>query len=170
MIQLTAKLRKKNFKTRRFSKGTALGIGAMVTIVAIVAYFGINSMIPVNSNHPVFIAPRNNYLKALHTPQNGYVFASQSVSSGKKSGGGPSSVNPTINLIKNSVEVVHVINEDGNSDSKHNFNIDEFNVHTRDLKYFESQSITFISDKVGSFQYYCTIHPEMKGTVMVSEK
>ena len=164
-----SKKQKKNVKSKKSIKGTMIGIGVVVAVVAIVAYFGISSMIPVNSNYPVFAAPRNNYVKALHSAQAGYVFASQSVTSGKKSGGGPSSANPTIHLTKGGVEAIHVINEDKDPDSVHNFNIDAFNVHSRDLKFFESQSITFIADKDGTFEYYCTIHPEMKGSVIVDE-
>ena len=160
--------KQKNLKGKSFPKGTVIGIGAAVVVVAIVAYLGISAMTPINATYPVFAAPRNNYIKALHAVQ-GYYFASQSTSSGKKSGGGPSSVNPTIHLLKGGVEAVHVINEDKDSDSMHNFNIDAFNVHTKDLRYFESQSITFIADKDGTFEYYCTIHPEMKGAVIVDE-
>jgi plastocyanin len=43
-------------------------------------------------------------------------------------------------------------------------------VHSNNLGYFQSQSITFIANKVGSFPYYCTIHPEMKGTVIVESQ
>jgi plastocyanin len=48
-------------------------------------------------------------------------------------------------------------------------NVDAFNVHTKDLGYFQSQTITFIANKNGTFPYYCTIHPEMKGLIHVSE-
>jgi len=40
-------------------------------------------------------------------------------------------------------------------------------VHTGDLGYFQSKSVTFIADKAGTFQYYCTIHPEMKGKLVI---
>jgi plastocyanin len=40
-------------------------------------------------------------------------------------------------------------------------------VHTKDLGYFQTQTVTFIADKEGTFQYYCTIHPEMKGNIVV---
>jgi plastocyanin len=69
---------------------------------------------------------------------------------------------------KGSAETIHLINED-TTHSKHNLNVDEFNVHTRDLGYFESQSITFIADKAGTFKIYCTIHPEMTGSVVVRD-
>jgi plastocyanin len=40
-------------------------------------------------------------------------------------------------------------------------------VHTRDLNYFESQTIDFVPDKAGHFEYYCSIHSEMKGVITV---
>ena len=92
---------------------------------------------------------------------------SQSAGGVKGSRGGGASVNPVYFLNKGSLESVHLINEDYDTHSKHNFNIDQFKVHTKDLGYFESQTITFIADKVGTFEYYCTIHPEMRGTVTV---
>ena len=62
-----------------------------------------------------------------------------------------------------------MINEDSETHSAHNLNVDAFNVHTKDLGYFQSQTITFIANKNGTFPYYCTIHPEMKGLIHVSE-
>jgi len=65
-----------------------------------------------------------------------------------------------------------LINEDKNqpnNPSKHNLNIDEFNVHTKDLGYFQSESITFLADQTGTFDYYCSIHPDMKGVITITE-
>jgi len=65
-----------------------------------------------------------------------------------------------------------LINEDKNqpnNPSKHNLNIDEFNVHTKDLGYFQSESITFLADQIGTFDYYCSIHPDMKGVITITE-
>jgi len=65
-----------------------------------------------------------------------------------------------------------LINEDKNqpnNPSKHNLNIDEFNVHTKDLGYFQSESVTFLADKTGTFDYYCSIHPDMKGVITITE-
>jgi plastocyanin len=64
---------------------------------------------------------------------------------------------------------VHLINEDDQAHEKHNINIDEFGVHTKDLGYFEGETVTFVADKAGTFEYYCSIHPEMKGTMTVEE-
>jgi hypothetical protein len=101
---------------------------------------------------------------------NGYEFISQATGSVKgvrtNIGGGPH-VDPNYLFKLGSLQSFHVINEDYETHSKHNFNIDEFNVHTKDLGYFETQTVTFLADKKGTFEYYCTIHPEMKGIIKV---
>lgn len=169
----TAKQKNKNFKSNKkniFSKGVIIGIVIAAVVISIVVYFGINSLIPVNGKSPIFSPPRNNFIKAAYSPQTGYTFISQSsgaVKGLRGSGGGGSATDPTYTLKKGSVESIHMINEDYQTHSKHNFNIDEFNVHTKDLGYFQSQTVTFIADKEGTFKYYCTIHPEMKGTIEV---
>ena len=60
-----------------------------------------------------------------------------------------------------------MINEDYETHSKHNLNIDALNLRTRDLGYFESQTVTFFPEKTGTFEYYCSIHPEMKGVITI---
>lgn len=165
---MNKKTKQKNAKSKKFlSKWMILGIGVVAAVVSIIVYFGIHSLVPVNGNSPVFAAPTNTFVKATYSPQSGYVFTSQSTSSARRSiGVGYNS--PTITLRQGELESIHIINED--TSSKHNLNIDAFNVHTRDLGYFESQTTTFIADKVGTFTYYCTIHPEMKGTVLVESR
>lgn len=39
----------------------------------------------------------------------------------------------------------------------HDLKIDEFNASTRILNVGEEQTITFVADKIGTFQYYCSI-------------
>jgi len=151
----------------KFSKGLIITVSAAAGIVSLLGYAGIHSLIPVNGTVPVFAAPRNSFIKATHSQQTGYYFLSQAAGGVKGSRGGSASVNPVYYLKKGSLESVHLINEDYETHSKHNFNIDQFKVHTKDLGYFESQTITFIADKLGTFEYYCTIHPEMRGTVTV---
>ena len=78
------------------------------------------------------------------------------------------STGPTLYVSKGGLESIHFINEDYDTHSKHNFNIDEFKVHSKDLGYFQSQIITFIVNKDGMFEYYCSIHPEMRGKLVVT--
>jgi hypothetical protein len=169
----TAKQKNKNFKSNKknlFSKGFIIGVVVVAVVISIIAYFGINSLIPANGKIPIFSPPRNNFIKAVYSPQTGYIFVSQSsgaVKGLRGGGGGGSSTDPSYTLKKGSLESIHMINEDYQTHTKHNFNIDEFNVHTKDLGYFQTQTVTFIADKEGTFKYYCTIHPEMKGTIVV---
>jgi hypothetical protein len=141
-----------------------LAIIGMALIGSTVGYSAINSMIPVNGKSPVFGFPQNVYLISKHHPQSGYIFATKGTTSGKKSTGALHMI-PDIYLRKDQLGSIHLINED--TGSKHNLNIDEFNVHTKDLSYFETQTTTFLADKSGTFKYYCTIHPEMNGNVIV---
>lgn len=171
----TRKQKKQNLKGKnknkfKFSRGVIIGIVIIATAISIISYYSINSMIPVNGKSPILSPPRNIFIKASHSSQTGYIFVSQSsgaVKGLRGSGGGGYSTNPTYTFNKGGVESIHMINEDYETHSKHNFNIDQFNVHTKDLGYFQTQSVTFIADKEGTFQYYCTIHPEMKGNVVV---
>src|SRR5918911_2278063 len=162
---MNKKTRQKNAKGKAFvSKGMIIGIGAAAVIISVIVYFGVHSLTPVNGNSPVFAAPTNTFIKATYSPQSGYTFTSQSTSSGRNSL--PVGYNsPTITLKQGELASIHMINEDTNS--QHNLNIDAFNVHTKNLGYFQSQSILFVANKAGSFPYYCTIHPEMKGVVIV---
>lgn len=157
-------------KTKQTSKNTSrkfIGIAIIVGIVIAVGYIAVISSIPVNSTVPVFEAPENKYIKALYDEKSGYAFAVQSVKGGK-SNPNANSISPPIVAVKGQLVSLHFINEDKTPDSKHNINIDEFNVHSNDLGYFQSQTITFIADKPGEYNYYCTIHPEMHGKLTVS--
>jgi plastocyanin len=98
-----------------------------------------------------------------------YVSQSSGGVKGVRTSNGGSLINPTYTFQKDELESIHFINEDYDTHSQHNFNIDEFNVHTHDLKYFESETITFIADKAGTYQYHCTIHPEMKGNIVIEK-
>jgi plastocyanin len=54
----------------------------------------------------------------------------------------------------------------------HDFVIDEFNAKTKQLKAGESETITFVADKSGTFEYYCSVgtHRQqgMVGTLTVN--
>jgi hypothetical protein len=172
----TRKQKKQNLRGKnknkfkfKFSRGAIIVILAVATAISIISYYAINSMIPVNGKSPVLLPPRNIFIKASHSPQTGYIFVSQSSGAvkGLRGSGGSYSTSPTYTFNKGGVESIHMINEDYQTHSKHNFNIDQFNVHTNDLGYFQTQTVTFIADKEGTFQYYCTIHPEMRGNIVV---
>lgn len=144
-------------------------IGIMAAIAATAGIVWYYSSIPTNGTTPVLGLPSNHFIKATHSAQGGYMFVSQSSGAvkGMRSSGGAGAVNPTYEFTKGDLQSIHVINEDYDTHSKHNFNIDEFNIHTKDLGYFESQTVTFLPDKAGTFTYYCTIHPEMKGVITI---
>lgn len=143
-------------------------IGILAAIVSGVGMFSYKSMIPVNGTTPVLGAPANNFIKATHSSGSGYHWLSMASAKikGIRTAGG-NIMNPEYNFNKGELETFHVINEDYTTKSDHNFNIDEFNVHTKDLGYYESQTIMFIADKTGTFVYHCTIHPEMKGEIVI---
>ena len=168
-----------------FSRNTIIAIVVIGVIISVAGYFAIKSMVPVNGNYPIIGAPKNNFVKASHHPKSGFFFAGQSAG-GSRKGFSPSAgskisganignnsnftdspTGPTLYVSKGGLESIHFINEDYNTHSKHNFNIDEFKVHSKDLGYFQNQIITFIVDKDGMFEYYCSIHPEMRGKVVV---
>ena len=148
--------------------------GIIAAIISGVGFAGYKSMIPTNSNTPVLGIPINHFIKAKYSEGSGYTWVSMSSSSSKSlkstsrvGGGAAAAVNPSYILGKGGLQSMHVINEDYETHSKHNFNIDEFNVHSKDLTYTQSQTITFVADKPGTFHYYCSIHPEMKGDITI---
>lgn len=161
-------MKKKDNRGYRMTKNKAIAYGALVSVVAVIGYFGYNAAIPANGTAPVFSPPLNHFLKATHTSKGGYFFLSQSGGSvkGMRTSSG-SIVNPTYTLTKGELQAIHFINEDAETHSKHNFNVDEFDIHTKDLGYFETQTVSFVTDKAGTFKYYCTIHPEMTGEIII---
>lgn len=44
-----------------------------------------------------------------------------------------------------------------NAEGTHDLVIDEFNVRTGFVKAGQSETVTFVADKAGSFQYYCSV-------------
>lgn len=60
-----------------------------------------------------------------------------------------------------------------NSGGMHDFVIDEFNARTKQIQGGAQETITFVADKAGSFEYYCSVGNHramgMKGTLTVTE-
>lgn len=152
----------------RITRNRVIIYAVLAVVIASLGYYGWYAMIPANGTVPVFAPRDHHFIKALHS-KSGYYYLSTSSGSVKGMRSGSSnSVNPTYLLTKDDVQSVHFINEDRETHSVHNLNIDAFNVHTRNLGYFESQTVDFIPDKEGTFEYYCSIHPEMKGEIEVT--
>ena len=158
----------KKKKVAKISRGSVISVTIVLSVSILIGFLIINSFLPVNSDQLIFESPTNILLKAVKSPE-GYHYSTQSSKGGKmvpsNSGNSPSLTIKNGNLVQ-----IHLINEEKNEasiKSKHNLNIDEFNVHTGDLGYFQTKSITFLADKNGTFEYYCSIHPEMKGILTV---
>jgi len=161
-------VKKKEKPGYRMTRNKAIAYGALATAVALIGYFSLNAAVPANGTAPVLSPPLNHFMKASHTAKGGYFYVTTSSGGvkGMRSTSG-AIVNPTYTMVKGGLQSIHFINEDYDTHSAHNLNIDEFNVHTKDLGYFESQTVTFASDKAGTFEYYCSIHPEMKGEIII---
>ena len=44
-----------------------------------------------------------------------------------------------------------------NSDGFHDWNLDEFNAHTKKIQAGAEETVTFTADKTGTFEYYCSV-------------
>jgi hypothetical protein len=151
------------------TKKRIITYGLIAAIISGISIAGYKSMIPTNGNSPVFGIPNNHFVKAKYSRGSGYGWVSLSSGSvkGLRGSGGGGMINPSYVFGKGALQSMHVINEDYETHSKHNFNIDELNIHSKDLAYSESQTLTFVADKPGTFHYYCNIHPEMKGVINI---
>lgn len=138
-----------------------IAIVGIVMVGAAAGYAAFYSMIPVNRDFPVLGVPANHYIKSVHS-NGASAFVLSSTKGAKK--GFTVDHKPTLSTNLGDLVAFHMINEDK---EKHNLNLDEFNVHTKDLGYFETQSITFVADKAGQYTFHCTLHPEMSGTLIV---
>ena len=60
-----------------------------------------------------------------------------------------------------------------NSGGMHDFKIDEFDASTKVLKSGEEETIEFVADRAGTFEYYCSLgtHRQMgmRGNLVVTE-
>lgn len=164
------KKKKNNNNKNRITPKKILVIGILFTVTGLIIYGGINSLKSFNGNF-LLSPPRNFFMKATYLPNEGNVYTSQSTGTAKILNSGAGSkigYNPTITLNQGNTLSIHLINEDSEKHSKHNLNIDEFGIHTKDLGYFQTQTVTFTANKAGTFNYYCSIHPEMTGKITVA--
>ena len=156
-------------KSSRLSKTNIILVSVVTGFVILIGSIALNSFSPVNSDGLVFAPSTNIFLKAVKSSQGNYHYQP---TKGGKSFPSTAGTSPSITVSQGNLIQIHLINEEKNeseSPSKHDLNIDEFNVHTKDLSYFQSESVIFLADKVGTFEYYSSIHPDMKGTMIVTE-
>lgn len=126
-----------------------------------VSYYTLNVMVSSNEKSSSGV-PHDIYLIAKHDSQHNFVFVKEET---KNESFDTLEANPEIIIKKDQLVSIHYINRD--TDSKHDLNIDEFNIHTSDLWYFETETSTFVANEVGTFRYYCSLHPEMSGSLIV---
>lgn len=133
-------------------------IGVAVAIAGAIAYTtmsGVSS--PFTSS-----GGKNFSLKITETSQ-GLAFVSAGGGGKKVIATGHNS--PTLEVNLGDTVTIHVVNED--TEDPHDFVIPEFNVYSKLIDYFETTSVTFVADKVGTFTYTSTTDPEMKGQIVV---
>jgi nitrosocyanin len=74
---------------------------------------------------------------------------------------------PSITVKKGETVKITFTNKEG----MHNFMLDEFNVKSKTIQAGQSDTVQFVADKSGSFEYYCSISNHramgMKGTLVV---
>lgn len=115
-----------------------LAIIGIIIIGSILGYYASNASVTSSEKTPI----QNIYLITRHDPDKGFIFAIKSTDDKSFYTYTPIS---EINVKKDQPVSIHLVN--GDKDEKHDFNIDEFNVHTRDLWYFEGDTSTFVANK-----------------------
>src|SRR5215207_4856752 len=111
----------------RMTRKRIITYGIIAAILSGISIAGYKSMIPTNGNAPVFGIPNNHFVKAKYTAGSGYAWVSMSSGSAKglRGSGGGGIPNPTYLFNRGGLQSMHLINEDYETHSKHNFNIDE---------------------------------------------
>lgn len=160
------KKQKNKAKTASITRGTIIFIAIVVAAGGAGIYYFLSTSTPVNMDHPVFAAPTNIYIVGTHDPTQGFVYEQESTRQAKKAVSG-AVTDASIHVPEGTLVALHFINEDKDTQSTMDLNIDAFNVHTNKLGYFQAQSVNFLANKVGTFSYYSNLHPEMKGSITV---
>ncbi|EIJ65307.1 hypothetical protein BD31_I0988 [Candidatus Nitrosopumilus salaria BD31] len=155
-------------KSSKITRSSIISVSIIAGVIILIGGIALNSFHPVNSESFVFAPTTNLFLKAVKSSQGNYHYQT---TKGGKSLSSTEGTSPSLTVSKGNIIQIHLINEEKNqpnNPSKHNLNIDEFNVHIKDLDYFQTDEVAFLADKTGTFDYYCSIHPDMKGTITVS--
>jgi len=155
-------------KSSKITRSSIISVSIIAGVIILIGGIALNSFHPVNSESFVFAPTTNLFLKAVKSSQGNYHYQT---TKGGKSLSSTEGTSPSLTVSKGNIIQIHLINEEKNqpnNPSKHNLNIDEFNVHIKDLDYFQTDEVAFLADKIGTFDYYCSIHPDMKGTITVT--
>jgi len=155
IAHLVRKVKHKKFPTTKL-----IVLGAVVALVGSISYFGFasrTSVLPVAS-------AKNFSMKISNTAQ-GVAFVGIG-NVGKKSLAS-SHNSPTIDVVKGDTVTIHLISEIHGE--KYDFVIPDLNVHSKPIGYFEADTVTFVANRVGEFVYTSSLHPEMKGMLIVIE-
>ncbi len=161
-----AKKQKNKTKSAPISRGTIIFIAIVVAAAAAGVYYFMSTSTPVNVTYPVLATPTNIYIVGIHDPLQGYVYEQESTRQAKKAVSG-AVADASLHIPVGSLVSLHFINEDKDTGAAMDINIDQFNVHSNKLNYFQAQSISFLANKEGTYSYYSNLHPEMKGTITV---
>lgn len=148
-------------KHKKFPVAKLVILGAIIAIVGSISYFGFaarTSVLPV-------VGAKNFSLKISNTSQ-GVAFVSVGNVGKKSMAVGHNS--PMIEVVKGDTVTVHLISEIHRD--KYDFVIPDLNVHSKIMGFFEADTVTFVADRTGEFTYTSSLHPEMKGLLVVAEK
>lgn len=123
------------------------------------------SALPVDLNPPKENSPADNTVTPSSSEANSAVSKKEFTVTGKNF-----SFTPNALTVKRGDSVKITFKNAGGT---HDFKIDEFAVATKRIGTGEQESIEFIADKTGSFEYYCSVGSHrtmgMKGTLTVTE-
>lgn len=147
------RIRHKKFSIVKYSI-----VGVIIAIIAIVAYTGFASR-----SSPLPAVGATNFSLKITNTSKGVAFVSVGTTGKKSIPTGQTS--PTLHVTQGNAVTIHIISEIHGEN--YDFIIPELNVHSKQLGFFEADTITFVADKRGEFIYTSTEHPEIKGLLVV---
>ena len=120
---------------------------------------------PVDSNPPKENSPANNTVTPSSSEANPAVNKKEFTVTGQNY-----FFTPSVMTVKKGDSVKITFKNVGGT---HDFKIDEFGIATKKIGAGEQESVEFVADKTGSFEYYCSVGNHrtmgMKGTLTVTE-
>lgn len=155
MVHLMRKVKHKKFPTTKL-----IVLAAVIAIIGSVSYFGFASRTSI-----LPVAGAKNFSMKISNTAQGVAFVGIGNVGKKSLAAGHNS--PTIDVVKGDTVTVHLISEIHGE--KYDFVIPDLNVHSKPIGYFEADTVTFVVDRVGEFVYTSSLHPEMKGMLVVIE-